>query len=1248
VMAESRMAHSLLNAIQRIRLVHPLAGSTAATLLKPLELLTRPSVIDTLQEMFEKDEKKKEAIQSDQHASSKLISSKTETEGSIDDGMLADGFDPDSTSSSSILIADRYESISSHDESGSENDDDIISSNSEDSENSESDSNSEDDSMIEDDSMGEDTGDMEMIDDNEEIMSDSESDSQNSSDDEDVRMDFDDDFHAYDEEAQDDFLDNEEDDEDEDGSSAEEEGWTNVDSGGLGGILFGSRNGAAPVGRPRQGGLMIEAAASVLNNILRSGEIQMEALAEIEQSLGIRLPPMNGGEGDTPRFRIRTTMQDRSEVSRVFPSERLGNRIQRETPMGAMPLIIQSTPPDNGFSSIGSIGRGGETNYMDILYCGPVFGIGGAFYDLFSESRNAEDTGDSLSVPLSLDVQLFPGGPAACTQTRTATTPHPLLAGVGLAPSNSLLSMNRRIDDHTSARSRGVGDPFSSGWPDFLVRLNRSPSINQNSGRVSSGNLRDGLDSTASDFGRAFETALADVVSHHHIISETSVNPGENSDINSVHLSDRAQIESAAFGEDEQGRSGEMQEASGADETNSVMQQDTNQQETNENSGDTNESMGNSEAQNIPNENGMSTQHETQDDSGEGQARTSDTGFADYLMGQIEGAVLQGEMQEASGADETNSVMLQDTNQQETNENSGDTNESMGNSEAQNIPNENGMSTQHEMQDDSGEGQARTSGIDVSASLAPQLVCPPGMDPDVFAQLPLEMQQEIFEQHETTTNLAQELDEASGLDPEALAALPEDMRREVIEQERQERQIRNQEQEPSADPSRAEDLDPASFIASLAPDLREEILVTSDDDFLNSLPPDIQAEAQLLRERALANRHRHEMEGAVVNESTHQEGRQQNASDQSGGVTVRRGGQSRKRIRTKIRVDCNRTAVTFASQYQICDALITPTSMKSLVDLMFLLSPVRPQKLLQKLFHNLCFNPAIRKTIAISFIALLNDEPAYAFDALRSLEGDTLTTENVFSATLIGAAPANQGIGALTSDQFFRKNRSTGTSAIAGSLPLSARGNKTRNSLPPVVARRIVMVMSILTKNASRLSLEILGNFENSSDKVSITCLDTMLGLLSKPHYSMSSSNLDELLSVVENVCAPLSSIPTKSSHDVEPSKKDIDTATASGKEFVTIPRAVVSSNMIRLLCSILRLESCKDSLFARVSNIARRLCRVEKNREQILKELASVARGLGQDSIRDLRSLRIRLNSAVQVSHTCFHSHRCDARTSD
>lgn len=1206
VMAESRMAHSLLSAIKNISLEHTSPGSTAATLLKPLELLTRPSVIDALQEMFDKEEKKKESSQSDQRASLISKMSKGHHEGSLDEGMLADGFDQDYASSNSVLIEDGFESVSSHESSDSENDlfnssDSDESESEEGSEISESNSNSEDDSMGEDDDIDE----MEVVEDDEEIISDSDSDSEDGSDGEDAEMDFDDDFHIHHEEAQDDFLEEDEEVDDEEASSAdEEEGWTNVDSGGLG-ILFGSRNGAAPVGRPRQGGLMIEAAASVLNNILRSGEIHMDALAEIEQSLGIRLPPMNGGgDGETPRFRIRTTMQDRSEAPRAFQPERI-NRTQREGAIGAMPLIIQNTPPDNGFSSIGNVGRSGETNFMEILYCGPVFGAGGVYYDLLSESRNGDDTAeqanDILPVPLSLDVQLFPGGPAACTQTRVISPHHPMLAGVGLAPSNSLVSRNQRVDDQMNSRSRGLSDPFSPGWPDFLIRLQRNPSMNPN-GRAQSGNIRGGagtLDSTASEFGRAFETALADVVSNQQRIVETREDPGGDPDVHPDQAEDEAQNEDRPFEESDQAPS------NGPASAESIA---TNEPAPVEGAVPSNE-LADAEFAVSSNE-PVST---------EGDVALEDV-IAPNEAASVEDVIMGDAVEAEAIASSDQGVGHQR-----------DSNESIGIREAQESASGSVEVSRHDMQDNPDEEGAASASIDNdnNSSAAPQLVCPPGMDEDVFAQLPLEMQQEIVEQHQTTTNLAQELDETSGLDPEALAALPEDMRREVIEQERQ---MRIQEHEPRADPSRAEDLDPASFIASLAPDLREEILVTSDADFLNSLPPDIQAEAQLLRER---DRHRHDMQAAAAaNERSREGGRQQHASDQSGGATVRRG-QSKKRVKTKIRVDCNRSAVAFCSPHQACDPLITPTSMKSLIDLMFLLSPVRPQKLLQKVFHNLCYNPTIRKTVAISFTALLDDEPAYALDALQSLEGHSLSKEDHFSSTLVGTAPASQNTESLNSGQFFRKNRSGSASAIASNLPLSARGSNDSNCLPPVVARRILMVMSILTKAGSRLSFDILRNFEIGNENVNDTkCLETMLGLLSKPLYSMSSSNLDDLLSVIENICAPLGSLPTHFSTDVEPSKKDLDTAAASGKEFVTVPRAVVSPGMLRLLCSILRLESCKDSLFARVSNIARRLCRVEQNREHILKELASVAYGLGKDSIRDLRSLRIRLNAAVKVSY--------------
>jgi hypothetical protein len=67
------------------------------------------------------------------------------------------------------------------------------------------------------------------------------------------------------------------------------------------------------------------------------------------------------------------------------------------------------------------------------------------------------------------------------------------------------------------------------------------------------------------------------------------------------------------------------------------------------------------------------------------------------------------------------------------------------------------------------------------------LVCPPGMDAEVFNSLPEDMQREIVEQHRAAMIVSEELGSSSTLDPEALVALPEDMRREIIEQEQQER-----------------------------------------------------------------------------------------------------------------------------------------------------------------------------------------------------------------------------------------------------------------------------------------------------------------------------------------------------------------------------------------------------------------------------------------------------------------------------
>ena len=76
------------------------------------------------------------------------------------------------------------------------------------------------------------------------------------------------------------------------------------------------------------------------------------------------------------------------------------------------------------------------------------------------------------------------------------------------------------------------------------------------------------------------------------------------------------------------------------------------------------------------------------------------------------------------------------------------------------------------------------------------------------------------------------------IDPAFLEALPEDVRREV-----------QHTLAPESDSRQGHEMDNASFVASLTPDLRREVLTNCPEDFLNSLPPELVAEARVYQER---------------------------------------------------------------------------------------------------------------------------------------------------------------------------------------------------------------------------------------------------------------------------------------------------------------------------------------------------------------------------------------------------------------
>jgi E3 ubiquitin-protein ligase HUWE1 len=117
-----------------------------------------------------------------------------------------------------------------------------------------------------------------------------------------------------------------------------------------------------------------------------------------------------------------------------------------------------------------------------------------------------------------------------------------------------------------------------------------------------------------------------------------------------------------------------------------------------------------------------------------------------------------------------------------------------------------------------------------------------GIDPTFLEALPDDMREEVLNQHVREQRAARiERPADSQISAEFLDALPPEIRAEIIQQERMEAARRQQQTSTSA-PVPTE-IDPASFIASLEPQLRQDVLLDSDERFLASLPSHMLAEA---------------------------------------------------------------------------------------------------------------------------------------------------------------------------------------------------------------------------------------------------------------------------------------------------------------------------------------------------------------------------------------------------------------------
>lgn len=321
-------------------------------------------------------------------------------------------------------------------------------------------------------------------------------------------------------------------------------------------------------------------------------------------------------------------------------------------------------------------------------------------------------------------------------------------------------------------------------------------------------------------------------------------------------------------------------------------------------------------------------------------------------------------------------------------------------------------------------------------------------------------------------------------------------------------------------------------------------------------------------------------------------------------------------------------------------ALITVTSVKVLLNLLYMVSPLQPQRVVHKLLLNLCLHAETRDVILYLLAALLNNDKECIKEILNNMGNSKGGDEDANNevgvdfppCTLLGIAPdfAEGANPRFNSSISRRRNGGNASFTVSSALPASDRGCSSK-TIPPIVARRIISMLTSLSKSSPRIAFSMLAVSPEQGDNVicesRTSCMERLLDLLSIHLYSKSAANLEQLLSLLEVVASPLSLLP-KEDQEVDLSSS----GSSPGKEWVKVPRVEITEKRLHLLINTLRLESCKDSSFLKVNALTRRLSRVEANRDFILRELALVAQNLGADAIRDLRSVSVRLSSAAKL----------------
>ncbi|KAJ5160845.1 uncharacterized protein N7482_007849 [Penicillium canariense] len=387
------------------------------------------------------------------------------------------------------------------------------------------------------------------------------------------------------------------------------------------------------------------------------------------------------------------------------------------------------------------------------------------------------------------------------------------------------------------------------------------------------------------------------------------------------------------------------------------------------------------------------------------------------------------------------------------------------------------------------------------------------IDPEYLEALPEELREEVIMQQlaEQRSQAAAAGEEPTEINQEFLEALPAEIRDELLQQEaadrrRRERETARRQAAAGGAAPRAEDMDAASFLATLDPSLRQAVLADQPEDVLATLGPEYLSEARALGGRRIAQF------GDITGAGMEHRPRNEPAGDLEAKKTQRR------------------------PVVQMLDK----AGVATLLRLMFMPLQGNARHLLNDILHNVCENRQNRGEVISLILSVLQDGSV-----------DSSAIERSFShLSLRAKAP-----GAPKTPQSAKRNISLQTSSSISS-----------EVTPIMVVQQCLATLSFLAQfnphipwffltehdSASSLKLKALRKGKGKENRANKFALNALLTLLDRKLIMDSPNCMEQLSNLLSSITQPLTVLlrREKEKHEEqEKGKKPVDAPTEEATE---------------------------------------------------------------------------------------------------